>query len=470
MTLALPARPTLWLVLVAAVAVAMGAVVAVAPLIAVAAVAGCAVLALAFVAPVFHLSLLLAVTLIVPFEILNAYSFGGSNSAGLLISDVLLLTGLLRAGLVLTRADLDRRLLLCGLLVGVLVAVWTLQSVRGVLAGASVSDTGFELRGLLGWSTLIIAMPIVADPRARARLLAGFVVSGLLLGLWGLVQYFGNIPFDGVGHYGVRESVAFTSGARQIQGGLFGFPVACLLALAALASGAKLSGRMRMLLIAVAVANGLSLLFTFQRTFWLATAAGFCLLILRGASTQRVKSVMVLAAVCTVGVPLLAVASPNVLGDAKTRLLSVSRYASDNSLRARVVESREAIIKIEERPFVGWGLGDEVRWGMPWLDVLPKDQAFLHNGYLWTAWKLGLPATALLIALILWAMLARGPRGMDPLDAGIRHGAQATLLAMLAIGLTFPTFRVLVVTPTLGVLLAFCLMSRHTTKATDAAP
>lgn len=470
MTLAFQARPALGYVLIVAAAAVFGAVVAVAPVLAVAALGGGAMIALAFLAPVVHLTLLLAITLIVPFELLNAYSFGGEGSPGLLISDVLLLTGLLRAGVVLVRAPLDRRQVLSGLVIAVLLVVWTLQSMRGILAGASVSDTGFELRSLLGWGTLIVALPILADSRARARLIRASMVIGLLLGLWGLVQYFANVPFDEVGHYGVRESVAFTSGARQIQGGLFGFPVAFLLALAALASGESLRTRARALLIAVALTNGLSLLFTFQRTFWLATAAGFCLLVVRGGATQRLKSLTVLVAVCAVTIPLLAAASPSVLGDARTRLLSVSEYASDNSLRARLVESRRAVDKIQERPWTGWGLGDEVRWGLPWLDVPPKNEAFLHNGYLWMAWKIGLPATALLVALILWAIVARGPTGVRPLVARIRHGAQATLLAMLAVAVTFPTFRVLVITPTLGVLLALCLMARHSTETADAPP
>lgn len=469
MTLAYQARPALWYLLVAAGAAAFGTLIAVAPLLAVGAAGGACIVALTFMAPVFHLCLLLGITLIVPFELLNAYSFGGRESASLLVTDVLLLTGLLRAVLVLLDAPLSRRQLLAGLIVVVLLIAWSLQGVRGVLAGASVSETGFELRALLGWGALIVAMPIVADPSARMRLLKGSVAIGLVLGMWGLVQYFVDIPFDGVGHYGVRESVAFTSGARQIQGGLFGFPVAFLLAIGALASGEKLSARARALLVAVALANGLSLLFTFQRTFWVATAVGLCFLVMRGAAIQRVKSLAVLVAVCTVAVPFLAVVSPTVLGDAATRLLSVNQYASDNSLRARLVESRAAVKKVKERPWIGWGLGDEVRWGMPWLKVLPASKTFLHNGYIWSVWKLGLLATALLIGLLLWAIVARGPTHVRPLVKRVRHGCQATIISMLIVGVTFPTFRVLVIVPTLGVLLAFCFMPRNSSEAPGAA-
>lgn len=450
------------LVLAAGVgALVLGAVIAVAPVLAVGVMAAGAILILAFVAPVAHLTILLLLTLIVPFGILNTYSFGGSGSAGLIASDVLLLTGLLRAAVVLPRMPLTPRQLVSAAIITVLLAAFTVQGIRGVLSGAVLSETGFELRSLLGWGTLLIAMPIVASATGRARLLRNFVVVGLLLGAWGLFQYFVGLPVDPAGHYGVRDSVAFTDQGRSVQGGLFGFPAAFLLALAALTAAADLSTRTRTLLVAVAALNGVSLLLTYERSFWLATIVGFAFVAAKGTPRQRLQTLVVGVVICVLAVPLLVSAAPGALSAAQQRLLSLRHYGSDNSLRARIVESREATEKIADRPLEGWGLGDDVRWGMPWLRTPPANFTFLHNGYLWMAWKLGIPVIVVLVALMAWAMFARGPTNVRPVFATVRHGAQGTLLAMLMVAVAFPSFRVLVITPTLGVMLALCLVSRE---------
>lgn len=451
-----------------AAAAVVGALTGVQPLLALGLVTVAFIVALAFVAPVTHLSLLLFVTVIVPYDVQNAYGVGvgGSGSAGLVLSDLLLLTGLARAVLLLLRRPLHRRLLLAGAAVLTLTAIAALQTLRALQLGVSVSLAGFEFRALLGWSALIVAMPILLEVRGRRRLLKGLLVVGLGLGLWGLVQYFVNIPVIGGGSAGVRENVAFTAGARSIQGGLFGFPIAFVMGLAALSSGEGMSRFGRLMALAVVATNGASLLLTYERTFWVAAIAGFLFVVMKAGWSQKAKAVVLLVAALVTVLPLLAVLSPGSLVAAQQRFLSIGQYGSDDSVRTRIVETRAVVRKVHEAPVVGWGIGDQVSYGYPWLRVPPEATPYTHNGYLWLAWKLGIPAALLLLALVAWALAARAPRGLDALTSRVRHGAQAGLLIALTVSLTFPAFRAQGITTTLGVLVAMALMSAPLDPAT----
>ena len=117
------------------------------------------------------------------------------------------------------------------------LAAAVLQLLHGLNAGADAGTGGAELRVLLGFGALAIALPILAEPAQRAALLKGLVGVGLAVGLWGLVQWTIDMPFLASEDAGVREGVRFTSSGRgQIQGGLFAFPVAVVMGVAALLS------------------------------------------------------------------------------------------------------------------------------------------------------------------------------------------------------------------------------------------
>jgi hypothetical protein len=126
--------------------------------------------------------------------------------------------------------------------------------------------------------------------------------------------------------------------------------------------------------------------------------------------------------------------------------------------------------KIDARPITGFGLADEIRWGMPWVQVPAGNTPFSHNGYLWLAWKLGIPAAVLLVLLVMWGVAARVRTALPPLDSYVRHGAQAALLAMLIINVLFPAFRQISATSMFGVLLALCFMPGAAADARHRAP
>jgi O-antigen ligase len=155
--------------------------------------------------------------------------------------------------------------------------------------------------------------------------------------------------------------------------------------------------------------------------------------------------------------PVISTVAPGALSAASERLLSLNQYGSDDSVRYRLQEGRHVVDKIQAQPFLGWGLADEIYYGLPWLQTPPTAESFAHNGYLWLSWKLGIPGALLLFAALGWAIVARPPPNIDPLHRAVRLGAQASLLLMLVISITFPSFSALNITAVSGVLLALCL-------------
>jgi hypothetical protein len=261
--------------LLAFVAAAVGGLVAVQPFVTAGLVVLVLVVGLAFLAPVTHLAILLLLTTIVPYSVSNLY-LGGTTGPGVLLSDVFVVTGLARAAIVLVRARLDaRRLVMLGLIVA--FSLWAVfAGYNGVRSGAGLSDVGVELRQVGGFSVAIIAMAILLERGASARVGRALLVLGLLLGLWGLAQWVLGLSFGALGEdFGVRPGVRYAPGGRgQVQGGLFAFPIAVIVSAAALISGELRSRLARLSVGLVLAVNAVALLLTFERTFWLVTALG----------------------------------------------------------------------------------------------------------------------------------------------------------------------------------------------------
>jgi hypothetical protein len=435
-----------------------GAVAGVDPKMALALIGAAVLLALPFVAPVAHLLLLLGITAIVPFELQNAVAFGGGpGSPGLVPSDLLLGAGLARAGLVLLDTPLPRRARWAlGLVIAVL-GVATIQAVHGLRAGYDPGTAGTELRVLLGFGAAVIAIPVLADPTTRARLFKGLIGVGLAIGVWGIVQWTVDIPMTAAGDAGVREGVRLTTAGRgQIQGGLFAFPVVVVMGVAALLSHEIRSGAARALLIATVALNAVDLVLTYERTFWVATLLALVFLALHMAPRQRLRALTLGPALVAVVVAGLAIASPGDATAARERLVSITQYGSDLSVRFRVTETRNVVRAIEAHPVGGSGLGATILWGRAYEGVRPTTESFAHNGYLWLVWKLGAPGAVLLVALLATAVLSRSPPATTTTFGALRAGASAALLVLLVASITFPAFNALGITAVMGVLVAIC--------------
>jgi O-Antigen ligase len=411
---------------------------------------------LAWSAPVANLTLVLLLTMILPRSVQRELAIGlGTGVHGLYPSDLLLFAGLARAVPQLLRMRLERRTWLAAAGIALFLAVALLQMLHGFSAGWGVREAGGEARGLLYFGTFLVALPILADERMRTRLLVALLGVGLALGLWGLVQW-GLGPALQLGpEVGLRPGVRLTSAGRgQVMGGLYAFPVITVIALAVLALGRVRSTRGQALVFAVAVLNAVSLLFTHERSFWLATMAGVGLVALRAGRSQAHRVVAVTASVFAVAYSTVRALSPGELTTARERFGSVSQYRSDSSVRYRLIESRHLVDRIRGHPFIGSGLGATIYWGPPWGEV--RDHHYAHNAYLVLAWKMGVPAALVLIALLGSAVGAPPSPTETPLPAALQTGCQGGLLALLIAGIMFPSFTTFQIVSATGVMLAVC--------------
>ncbi len=449
-----------WAAPVAALVLALGLLVTTAPFIALGLAAAALVVALTFAAPVANLVLIILTTAVVPYSVQNQLT-GGAGARGLIVSDLLLLAGLLRVvpGLVAGRGvERRHRLLLAPLAAFLVVVVY--QFARGVMVGNDLSTAGAEFRTLLGFSTFLVAVPVVSDARARRQLAKGLLVTGLLLGLWGIAQWLFDIRFKG--EFGVREGISFTtSGRGQLQGGLYAFPVAAVLGFAAIVSGEFRQLRHRLMVIAVTALNLLCVVLTYERTFWVATVVAMGVVTVKAGHGPRSRALVWGPAMILVLLAGMATFAPGALGSARERLLSLGQYSTDASLYYRIVESRHVGDEIRARSGLGSGLGAEIVWSRPWDGVPARSYDYTHNGYLWAAWKLGVPAAVLLCATLLTGVAWRVP-DRDPLRRSMRHGSQAALLLLMIANLTFPSFNTYGITATMGLLLAFSATAAST--------
>jgi O-antigen ligase len=413
-------------------------------------------LALAFRAPVVHLLALVVVTAIVPLAVQSRYGSGGSaEAAGLIPSDVLMLAGLARAAVALPHQRLDRRSsLLVGLTLAFLVVV-ALQLAHAVGLGRPLSGSGSEVRALLGFGTVLVALPILCDPRARARLARSLVGLGIVLGAWGVAQYALDIRFDVPGDLGASSTSSFTTAGRVV--GMYAFMVAAIVALAALTSGTVRGRWARAALAGVLALNCIAIVVTFERTFMVATLIGFAALFVRGGVAQRRRlAVWAPAAVVVTGLALAALA-PSILSAAGGRLASLGDYGTDASVAYRVAESRLVGKQIRARPLIGSGLGATIQTGRPNTTQPIRPRRYAENGYLWLGWKLGIPGAAVLWLLLGLCIAWPVSRLVDAGTWGLVSGCQAALTALAVATIAFPSFNQLAITPILGAMAALCV-------------
>ena len=442
-----------WLLATVALVALLGLLVSRSIVVSVGLVAVGMLVALAFAAPVLNLVLIVFATAVIPFSVQNRL---GGGARGLILSDVLLLAGLLRVvpG-VLSGFRLKHRQRTILLALGAFSSVVLLQFLRGLASGHDVSIAGAELRTLLGFATFLVAVPVLAREDARSQLFKGLLFTGLALGLWGLAQWVFDIGFEG--GFGVREGINFTtSGRGQLQGGMYAFPIAAVVGFSVLIAGDVRRHSHRALIAGVTVLNLACVLLTYERTFWVATTVALGFVTIRSGRRSRSRALVWGPAVVLVLLGSMATLSPGTLGAARERLLSLGQYSSDGSVRYRIVESRHVLEEIGAHPVAGAGLGAELVWNRPWEGVATRSYHYTHNGYLWVAWKLGLPAALLLFATLAVAIAWRAPPGGSPLTQSLRQGAQGSLLLLMIASVTFPSFNTYGITATMGLLLAIC--------------
>lgn len=421
---------------------------------------------LVFAAPVAALMALIGITALVPFEVQDALSVvGGRDQPGLLFVDVLLVLGLFRVVWLVARRRMTLDIPMLGAAAAVLICCAALG--WGVTHGSALSEAGHEARRVvMAVGTFVLAWPLVADRVTRKRLIAPLIALGLVLAVWGLAQWMFSIGYAGSGDVGVRMGNDLVVGNRgMLQGGMFGYPVAIALAWAALVSGRVRRPGIQTLLGAIVLLNAVCLVLTYERTIWVATLLQ-CVLVVVIYGRCAIRPAMRWGALGAGALLCVAAAAPGDAAAAAKRLMTISEISTDHSYSYRIIESEAAIRAITARPFTGSGLGATVTWESEGV-FATMTTSFIHNGYLWLAWKFGIPVAALILLVMVVAVLRKSPRGDDWRWHATRIGSRASVAGLVLVPITFPIFNVLGATALLGFLLAVCFQRDHTDLETS---
>jgi hypothetical protein len=425
--------------------------------------------AIAMFAPLAGLSLLLAATFLIPFDVQNEFGLGGeADGSGPLLIDVLLVAGLARVAF--DRVT-HRRMEIPEMVACVVLVVIVAQLGHGVVEGWSGGDAGAEARRVgMAAGGFLLAAGVLRDP-AQSRLLPAVLLAlGLAVAASGLLQWFLHADFNG-SDFGVREGVAQTTAGRgQLQGGLFAYPMAVTFAFAALVSGQVRRGWPRALTLVALAANGMCLLFTHERTFWGAAVLGCALVLVRSAPDARRRAVMWFLPTFAALVVALLIAAPGEIRTAVERGASVSEVGSDVSVEYRIVEGRRTLEKIAASPLIGAGFGASISWEPPGFRERLVTTPYVHNGYLWLAWKMGLPIAAAIVAMFIWSFARRPPDGYTTLMTYLAIAAGASLLGLLLLNVTFPAFNALGIAVATGLLIALCWVPGNRYDSVGADP
>lgn len=414
------------------------------------AVAVLVLLPLGMAMPTGALVAILAITVLVPWDVQNHLQIlGGHGHRGVLFIDALVLVALLRTGWSVARRRVPFDLpMVLGTTVAVILAAAT---VWGVVQGGDVSAAGNEgRRALFGACAFLLAWPLVRDPGSRRVIAGSLVIIGLALGLWGFSQWLFDVGYSTAGDVGVRGGLS----SGQLQGGMYAYPVAVSLAWSALIAGIARSATHRVLLVAVLALNTICLFLTFERTLMVSTVLA-CVFVVMSAGAearrQAMRWVPAIGAFLIVGTGLAAAQARTAL----ERLAMLGDVDSDNSYTHRMIEADVLKDEILARPLFGSGFGASVTWG--WGDKFAVSTTpFADLGYHWLAWKVGLPGAILITVILLGAVFRRSHgEESDPWKA-IRIGSRGGLLALLATSVLFGVFNALGITAAIGVLVAIC--------------
>jgi len=288
--------------------------------------------------------------------------------------------------------------------------MWFLLSLLSLFFGTSVVFAiflnGIPAKDALGeardFSYLLLCLPIAAvvlkDPVRQRRFVNGFVVLGCLFALGQIVQGLLDIPvFGQSGRLEALETLGRTEfgATRSLTRGISVIIMALFLVV-----GFFVMGRLRLVaFIGISALLMAGILLTFGRTTIVVVALGLIMLV--GALRANRLPVLLVTLVVTIGVSIsvLAAFKPKTVEQFLVRMTSINdELRFGYSANWRYEEARLIVPRIIEHPLEGLGLGARYK-GFAGSASNPDLDRYIHNGYLYLAGKMGLPALAVFLAL-----------------------------------------------------------------------
>ncbi len=316
----------------------------------------------------------------------------------------------------------------------VFFAVAVVSILPALMYGASVL---WWFRDLVRFSPLVLFFPMSTVARSPRR------GAGLVLAFLAVVVYFAVsalLTYD--------EMLSMASFASEIYWQRAPvnevLPMAMLVAASTLFFAARRRGEFWVAL-SVGLVSALALAISFSRGFWVAGLMAIAL----SAVAMRARPGRVLGMLVILGGAALAGAYAafgwrvfGVLASLAGRLSTVSSPLSELSVQERLAESRVVLRLVSRNPIIGYGLGTAFRY-MSLTRGYYREVTFVHNGYLFLVFKLGL--VGLVSYFVFYfrgvALVLRSARAAHSVwVSSVLFAAFGVMLAFLALSLTSPQF------------------------------
>lgn len=249
------------------------------------------------------------------------------------------------------------------------------------------------------WLPLLYWMAL-SEPAGHIKLARVVLFAAIAIASIAIIQYVFQIQIVREGRVGGLETLGtFNNDITRVQMQGFAFVMVGLVwALVIAAQGGRRLFYALPLLLLFAAAIYLN----FGRALWAWTTVAVLMSGLVLGLRRAALLGMALTALSVLGLVALFLVRPAVIDTAVERLASV---ADEGAIRTsggwRTLENEASRAQITQSPLVGIGVGGEYRRWVYEIRIFAEHTRYVHNGYLFIALKLGIPALLVLLWLTL---------------------------------------------------------------------
>ena len=298
--------------------------------------------------------------------------------------------------------------------------------------GVPPKDVLGEARNLMFLLLLPLSVAVLDTKERVRRFIAGLLVLGVLFSLGQILQGIFHVRiFGDSGRLVTAETLGVKSYGATISntGGLNIIVLVMFVAVGWYVL--KTIKPFKFLSLSAVCAVGI--LLTFGRTTWGVALLGMvlvmCLLGIRKSGPTLLWSLVGSALAFT----LLIAVKPAMLDALIDRATSVEKEIEyGSSAKWRYYEAEQILPQIAASPILGLGLGAAYRRPAR-SDALPEQVRYIHNGYLYVASKLGMPALLLLVGFLGLIMSCSWRGSRTEQDPGLRAVHAATCAGVMSV-------------------------------------
>jgi O-antigen ligase len=259
--------------------------------------------------------------------------------------------------------------------------------------------------------------------------LLGFVI--IITGFYQLLEYYRKVNTDLIYAYELKSPISINQTLYTISA-IFAFIIAF----------SQKNKYKELFVIMMTSLYVVFLISTFSRTFWLMLGASIFLMFFflpAGKKIMFITYLGIMSLVLFLAAFLFMRDKADIaLGVAFSRFESTSAGRKDPSLIARFKEWEKLEYHIKQNPLGGNGLAKDFTFHFP-INSRARHTTTIHNGYLWLAFRTGIPLSLLFLFFVTFYTIMSGKlifSVKEPILRAIIIACFATLLSMYIFNMT----------------------------------